>query len=214
MLTELLAFPAAALFAFAFGRSRSADQMAPAPLPPVPAGMQEATFAAGCFWGVEQAFKQLPGVLSTAVGYIGGDTENPTYRDVCYEDTRHAEAVRVIFDPAQITYEELLDAFWSCHDPTTKDRQGPDVGDQYRSAIFTHSPEQARLAHASLAEVDAQHVFRNPIVTEILPAETFWPAETYHQDYATKQGAACHTQGPAQVRTTLAGRAAATRQPR
>jgi peptide-methionine (S)-S-oxide reductase len=173
--------------------------------------MKEATFAAGCFWGVEQAFKRVPGVVATAVGYTGGTTEHPTYAEVCTETTHHAEAVRVIYDPSQVSYAELLDAFWSCHDPTTKDRQGPDIGDQYRSAIFTHDAEQAKTAAASLKEVDGRHVFEDKIVTEITPAGAFWPAEVYHQDYATKEGVVCHTEGPAKVKTELAVLAAAAR---
>ncbi len=194
-----------------FGASGAGRDMAAATLPTVPKGMEEATFAGGCFWGVEQAFKHVPGVLSTTVGYTGGTTDHPTYADVCTETTHHAEAVLVVFNPSQVSYAELLDAFWSCHDPTTKDRQGPDVGDQYRSAIFTHSDEQARLAASSLKEVDAQKVFDDKIVTEIEPAKAFWPAEGYHQDYATKQGVVCHTQGPAKVKTQLGVIAGAAR---
>ncbi len=199
------------MMAFPWGRARGADEMSAATMPAVPKGMKEATFAAGCFWGVEQAFKHVPGVVATAVGYTGGTTENPTYADVCTETTGHAEAVRVVYDPSQVSYAELLDAFWSCHDPTTKDRQGPDVGDQYRSAIFTHDAEQTKLAAESLKEVDGQKAFRNKIVTEITPAGAFYPAEVYHQDYGTKQGVACHTQGPAKVRTQLGVLAAETR---
>lgn len=201
-LAMMMAFPW-----FARGQARD---MAAATLPALPKGMQEATFAAGCFWGVEQAFKHIPGVLSTTVGYTGGTTDHPTYADVCTETTHHAEAVRVVFDPRQVSYAELLDAFWSCHDPTTRDRQGPDVGDQYRSAIFTHDAEQARAAAASLKEVDAQKVFDDKIVTMIEPA-AFWPAEGYHQDYATKQGVVCHTQGPVKVKTKLGVIGAQTR---
>ena len=186
--------------------------LTPAPLPPVPPHMQEATFAAGCFWGVQQAFEHLPGVITTTVGYTGGHTVNPSYEEVCTDQTGHAEAVRVIFDPSKISYPELLDAFWSCHDPTEVNRQGPDTGSQYRSAIFTHSPEQAKDAKESLAQVEAAHVFRDKIATEITPAGPFYPAEEYHQDYVAKTGAACHTQGPAKVHTPLGIAAAKARQ--
>jgi peptide-methionine (S)-S-oxide reductase len=151
----------------------------------------KATFAAGCFWGVEAAFAEIDGVVETAVGYTGGHTVNPTYKQVCYEGTGHAEAVEVQFDPAQISYERLLDAFWELHDPTTLNRQGPDVGSQYRSAIFFHTPEQEQAALASKAR--AQGKFRKPIVTEITPASEFYRAEEYHQKYFQKHGgAACH----------------------
>jgi peptide-methionine (S)-S-oxide reductase len=150
-----------------------------------------ATFAAGCFWGVEAAFRQLPGVLDVVSGYIGGNTENPTYRQVCGHTTGHAEAVQVTFDPQRVGYQQLLDLFWQIHDPTQLNRQGPDVGDQYRSAIFTYSDEQQREAEASRDREQANH--RRPIVTEILPAPKFWPAEEYHQRYFEKNGgAACH----------------------
>lgn len=152
---------------------------------------QTATFAAGCFWGVEAAFRQIPGVLDAVSGYTGGHTEDPTYRQVCGHGTGHAEAVEVTFDPKRVTYEQLLGAFWSIHDPTQLNRQGPDVGDQYRSAIFTHSPEQMRAAVASRDAEQANH--RRPIVTEIVAAPTFWRAEEYHQRYAEKSGGAvCH----------------------
>ena len=153
--------------------------------------MEIATFGAGCFWGVEEAFRQIPGVIDTVVGYVGGHTENPTYQDVCTDETGHAEVVQVTYDPAKVSYEQLLDAFWSAHDPTTVNRQGPDIGTQYRSAIFFHSPEQERLARVS-AE-NAQAKFRRPIVTEITPASTFYPAEEYHQKYLAKRGMShCH----------------------
>jgi peptide methionine sulfoxide reductase msrA/msrB len=173
---------------------------------------QTATFAAGCFWGVEAAFAKLPGVLSTAVGYTGGQLQNPTYRQVCTGRTGHAEAVLVTFDPARISYAELLDAFWSCHDPTTLDRQGPDVGSQYRSAIFVHDAEQEAAAKASMQEVEASKIFRRKIVTQIAPASTFYPAEDYHQQYFEKQGTAesCHV-GIANVHTQLAKAAAECR---
>jgi peptide methionine sulfoxide reductase msrA/msrB len=173
---------------------------------------QTATFAAGCFWGVEAAFRRLPGVSDVSVGYTGGTTPNPTYRQVCSGRTGHAEAVLVHFDPAKISYAELLDAFWSCHDPTTIDRQGPDVGSQYRSAIFYHDAEQEKLAEASTQEVNNAGIFRRKIVTQIVPAATFYPAEDYHQNYFEKQGMghSCHL-GVADVHTQLAAKAAAER---
>jgi peptide-methionine (S)-S-oxide reductase len=150
-----------------------------------------ATFAAGCFWGVEAAFRQIPGVLEVTSGYTGGGVANPSYQDVCTGRTGHAEAVQVAYDPAQVSYERLLDAFWQIHDPTTPDRQGPDVGTQYRSAIFTHGAEQQRLAEESRAKEQANQ--RKPIVTEIVAATEFYPAEEYHQRYFEKNGgAACH----------------------
>ncbi len=151
----------------------------------------KATFAAGCFWGVEEAFRNLPGVTATAVGYEGGTTKNPTYHDVCAGATGHAETVEVDYDPAQISYERLLDAFWANHDPTTKNRQGPDVGTQYRSAIFYHTPEQETAARESMARAQAK--FRKPIATEIVPASQFYRAEEYHQQYLAKKGLShCH----------------------
>lgn len=155
--------------------------------------MEKATFGAGCFWGVEESFRQLPGVAETEVGYLGGHTNNPSYKDVCSDDTGHAEVVQVTYDPAKISYEQLLDAFWSAHDPTTLNRQGPDVGTQYRSAIFFHSPEQERVARASKEKVQASGKFRRPVVTEITPASTFYRAEEYHQKYLAKRGVShCH----------------------
>ncbi|MEO7202033.1 MAG: peptide-methionine (S)-S-oxide reductase MsrA [Candidatus Tumulicola sp.] len=152
---------------------------------------QTATFAAGCFWGVEAAFRQIPGVLDAVSGYIGGTTQDPTYREVCGHGTGHAEAVEVTFDPSRVTYEQLLQAFWNLHDPTQVNRQGPDVGDQYRSAIFTYSDEQMRAATASRDAEQANH--RRPIATQILAAPTFYKAEDYHQRYFEKNGgAACH----------------------
>lgn len=152
---------------------------------------EKAIFAAGCFWGVEAAFRQVPGVLDAVSGYIGGTTENPTYRQVCGRSTGHAEAVEVTYDPSRVTYGQLLDVFWQIHDPTQLNRQGPDVGDQYRSAIFTHGDEQQREAEASRDREQAKH--RKPIVTQILSAPKFWPAEDYHQRYFEKNGgAACH----------------------
>jgi peptide-methionine (S)-S-oxide reductase len=155
--------------------------------------MEVATFAAGCFWGVEDAFSKVPGVYATRVGYTGGRAEHPTYRDVCSGTTGHAEAVRVVFDPGTISYADLLDVFWNIHDPTTPGRQGVDVGEQYRSAIFHHSPEQERLAEESRAALAASGRFRRPIVTEIVPAGRFWDAEEYHQQYFAKNGGGgCH----------------------
>ena len=149
---------------------------------------EKATLAAGCFWQVEVEFRNTPGVTATRVGYTGGVTENPTYQDVCSDSTGHAEAVEVEFDPERITYEELLDRFWTLHDPTQLNRQGPDVGTQYRSGIFFHSPEQERAAIASRER--AQSRFRRPIATEITPAGPFYPAEDYHQRYLEKRGLA------------------------
>ena len=155
--------------------------------------MEKATFGAGCFWGIEAAFRQVPGVVDAAVGYMGGTLENPTYQDVCTDTTGHAEVVQVNFDPAQVSYQQLLDLFWEIHDPTTPNRQGPDVGKQYRSAIFFHSTEQETAALASKEKQHASARFRRPIVTEIIPAPTFYRAEEYHQRYFEKRGiAACH----------------------
>jgi peptide-methionine (S)-S-oxide reductase len=155
--------------------------------------MANATFAAGCFWGVEATFRQIPGVKSTRVGYIGGHTENPTYKDVCSDHTGHAEAVEVEFDPAVARYDELLKTFWENHDPTQLNRQGPDWGSQYRSAIYFHTPEQEAAAHASKDALEKAHRYSKPIVTQIVPAVTFYPAEEYHQQYLEKRGlASCH----------------------
>jgi len=152
-----------------------------------------ATFGAGCFWGVEAAFRQVPGVLDAIVGYSGGKTENPTYQDVCTDRTGHAEVVQVTFDPALVSYEKLLDAFWKMHDPTQVNRQGPDFGTQYRTAIFFHSPEQEAIAKKAKAALDASGKFRRPIATEITPAGPFYRGEEYHQRYLEKRGAgSCH----------------------
>jgi peptide-methionine (S)-S-oxide reductase len=152
-----------------------------------------ATFGAGCFWGIEAAFRRVPGVVDAVVGYSGGKTANPTYKDVCTDETGHAEVVQVTFDPAKLSYEKLLDAFWAMHDPTQVNRQGPDSGSQYRTAIFIHSPEQEAAAKKSKATLDAGGKFRRPIATEITPAGTFYRAEEYHQRYLEKRGAAsCH----------------------
>lgn len=150
-----------------------------------------ATFAAGCFWGVEDVFRAVPGVVSTRVGYCGGHTDNPTYRDVCSHDTGHAEAVEVSFDPLQISYADLLMVFWGCHDPTQINRQGPDSGEQYRSAIFFHSEDQHESALASRAELESSHIYRRAIATQIVPATVFWEAETYHQKYHQRNSGGC-----------------------
>jgi peptide-methionine (S)-S-oxide reductase len=154
---------------------------------------EKATFAAGCFWGVEETFRQLKGVKTTTVGYTGGHSENPTYEEVCTDTTGHAEAVEVEFDPAQVRYGDLLDVFWSNHDPTQLNRQGPDFGKQYRSAIFFHTAEQERLARESKEQLTAEHRYSRPIMTQIVPATTFYPAEEYHQQYLAKRGQrVCH----------------------
>ena len=148
----------------------------------------KATFGAGCFWGVEATFRNVPGVTSATSGYAGGTTQNPSYEDVCSDDTGHAEVVQVEFDPERVSYGELLNVFWANHDPTTLNRQGPDRGTQYRSVIFYHSPEQRTAAEESKAAMDKSGRFRRPIVTQIEPAPTFWPAEDYHQRYLEKRG--------------------------
>eukprot|EP00002_Diphylleia_rotans_P033045 TRINITY_DN699_c0_g1_i1.p1 TRINITY_DN699_c0_g1~~TRINITY_DN699_c0_g1_i1.p1 ORF type:complete len:167 (+),score=27.31 TRINITY_DN699_c0_g1_i1:65-565(+) len=145
-----------------------------------------ATFAAGCFWGVESTFLKVKGVKETMVGYTGGATLNPTYKQVCADVTGHAEAIQIDYDPAQVSYGDLLNIFWNSHDPTTLNRQGPDMGSQYRSAIFYHSDEQKAEAEASVQQ--AQKMFKRPIVTQIVPAATFYPAEDYHQKYLLKRG--------------------------
>ena len=155
--------------------------------------MAKATFAAGCFWGVEDAFRQVEGVTSTTVGYIGGTTKNPSYKEVCTGRTGHAEAVEIDFDPAKVSYLELLATFWKSHDPTTVNRQGPDVGTQYRSTIFFHDASQEKDARDSKAVLTEKGVFKRPIVTEIVPATEFYKAEDYHQQYFEKQGIrSCH----------------------
>lgn len=155
--------------------------------------MAKATFAAGCFWGVEATFRQIPGVTSTRVGYTGGNLQNPTYKDVCTDRTGHAEAVEVDYDPAKVSYEQLLNVFWENHDPTQLNRQGPDFGTQYRSAIFFHSPEQEREARASKDKLQNSGAFGRPIVTQVVPATTFYEAEDYHQQYLEKRGlTSCH----------------------
>jgi peptide-methionine (S)-S-oxide reductase len=155
--------------------------------------MEKATFGAGCFWGVEAAFRQIPGVTSTAVGYMGGTLKNPTYKDVCTDRTGHAEVVEVTYDPAKVSYQTLLNVFWENHDPTQLNRQGPDVGTQYRSVIFFHSPEQEAAAQASKEERRRSGAYQRPIVTQIVPVAEFWRAEEYHQQYLEKRGlSTCH----------------------
>jgi peptide-methionine (S)-S-oxide reductase len=154
--------------------------------------MEKATFAAGCFWHVEETFRHLSGVVSTTVGYTGGMLKNPTYEDVCTDKTGHAEAVEITYDPQKITYEQLLKVFWDIHDPTTKNRQGPDVGTQYRSAIFYHTAEQKSVAEQSKNDLEQSGKYKKKIVTEITQATTFYPAEEYHQQYLEKHRmAAC-----------------------
>jgi len=155
--------------------------------------MLKATFGAGCFWGVEATFRQTKGVTSTQVGYLGGNFENPSYTDVCTGRTGHAEVVEVEFDPSIVTYEELLEVFWENHDPTQHNRQGPDVGAQYRSAIFFHSPEQEAAARASKQTLERNGKYQRPIATEVTPTSKFYRAEEYHQQYLEKRGLAqCH----------------------
>jgi len=155
--------------------------------------MAKATFAAGCFWGVEAAFRRIPGVLGTRVGYIGGNTVNPTYQEVCTDRTGHAEAVEVDYDPTKTPYSSLLNVFWENHNPTQVNRQGPDVGTQYRTAIFFHSPEQQAEAQASKEALEKSGKYKAKIATQIVPEATFYPAEEYHQQYLEKRGlATCH----------------------
>ena len=149
---------------------------------------EKATFGAGCFWGVEATFRNVKGVTNATVGYAGGKTENPTYQDVCGHETGHAEVVEVEFDPSQASFEKLLEVFWSNHDPTTLNRQGPDVGSQYRSVIFYHSPEQKAAAEKSKADLEKSGRFRRPVVTQIEPVPSFYRAEDYHQRYLEKRG--------------------------
>lgn len=155
--------------------------------------MEKATFGAGCFWGVEAAFRRVDGVQATAVGYLGGDMKEPSYQDVCSGQSGHAEVVEVTYDPSKVDYNALLDVFWSCHNPTTLNRQGPDVGTQYRSAIFFHGPEQKASAEASIEALTRAGAFPNPIITEITATSPFYRAEEYHQQYLEKRGqATCH----------------------
>lgn len=153
--------------------------------------IEVATFAAGCFWGVEDAFMSVPGVIATRVGYCGGHTDSPTYRDVCNSGTGHAEAVEITFDPLQTCYIDLLNVFWGCHDPTQVNRQGPDFGEQYRSAIFYHSEDQHESALASRSDLESRHVFSRSIATQIVPVAFFWEAEAYHQKYHQKNSGGC-----------------------
>jgi peptide-methionine (S)-S-oxide reductase len=150
--------------------------------------IEKATFGAGCFWGVEARFAEMPGVLDTAVGYEGGTLEHPTYKEVCTDRTGHAEVVDVTFDPSRVSYDALLDAFFALHDPTQVDRQGPDWGSQYRSVVFAHGDEQMRQAKAKIAELNASGAYRKPIATKVEPAAIFWKAEEYHQRYLEKRG--------------------------
>jgi peptide-methionine (S)-S-oxide reductase len=155
--------------------------------------LQRATFGAGCFWGVEETFRTLPGVIETAVGYMGGEKANPTYEDVCTDETGHAEVVHLTYDPTKIKYEDLLKIFWENHDPTQIDRQGPDTGTQYRSVIFYHTSEQLDLAEQSKKELDESGKLADRVATQILPAKIFYPAEDYHQKYLMKRGLnVCH----------------------
>jgi peptide-methionine (S)-S-oxide reductase len=169
--------------------NRAADICVPNRSRLVDAAMTEkATFGAGCFWGVEETFRNLKGVVNTTVGYAGGTKENPTYEDVCTDETGHAEVVEVEFDSGQISYEQLLDVFWSSHNPTTANRQGADVGTQYRSVIFYHTPVQMAAAKASKQKLEKSGRFKRPVVTQIEPAPKFWRAEEYHQRYLQKRG--------------------------
>ena len=155
--------------------------------------IEKATFGAGCFWGVEARFTEMPGVVDTAVGYEGGDLEHPTYKEVCTDRTGHAEVVEVTFDPARVSYDTLLDAFFALHDPTQVNRQGPDWGSQYRSVVFAQSDEQMRQAQAKIAEMNASGAYRKQIATKVEPATVFWKAEEYHQRYLEKRGmVSCH----------------------
>jgi peptide-methionine (S)-S-oxide reductase len=156
------------------------------------ANTETATFGAGCFWGVEDEFRVIPGVMSTAVGYMGGNVDNPSYEIVCTDATGHAEVVQLTYDPSKISYGELLDVFWGNHNPTTKDQQGPDMGSQYRSVIFFHTPAQEHEATVSKEKMDTSGKWSRPIVTQVVPAQTFWRAEEYHQKYHLKNGGSCH----------------------
>ena len=166
---------------------------------------KKATFGAGCFWGVEAAFRQLEGVTATRVGYTGGTLDNPTYEDVCSHTTGHAEAVEVTFDPERVSYEQLLDVLWTKHNPTTKNRQGLDIGDQYRSAIFFHSPEQQEAAERTKEAVQAKLHWPKKVVTEIVPAPEFYEAEDYHQQYLEKQGRSSCTVELAETKSQAVG---------
>ncbi|HEX3652895.1 MAG TPA: peptide-methionine (S)-S-oxide reductase MsrA [Rhizomicrobium sp.] len=154
--------------------------------------MEKALFGAGCFWGVEHFFREVPGVIEAVSGYAGGNVDHPTYKQVCTDKTGHAEVVEVTFDPAKVSYATLVDLFFKMHDPTQLNRQGPDFGTQYRSVIFTHSPEQERIAREELAKAQASGRYKRPIVTGIEPAKPFWRAEDYHQRYFETNGGSCH----------------------
>lgn len=153
--------------------------------------LEVAVFAAGCFWGVEDVFSSVPGVVATRVGYCGGHSDSPTYHDVCHGNTGHAEAVEVTFESVQISYHDLLTVFWECHDPTQINRQGPDFGEQYRSAIYYFSEEQHKIAIAYRDDLEKMHMFQRAIATQIVPADVFWEAEVYHQKYHQKNGGGC-----------------------
>ncbi len=171
----------------------SHDTATASPPTVAPSQTQLATFGAGCFWGVEQILSRQPGVLSTAVGYMGGPIERPTYEQVCTGRTEHAEVVQLTFDPSMISYEALIDVFWHLHDPTQVDRQGPDVGRQYRSVVFTHDEAQAAVARATRDAINVSGALRRPVATEIVPATTFWKGEVYHQQYFDRRGVdGCH----------------------
>jgi peptide-methionine (S)-S-oxide reductase len=210
VVTTALIFGACTMFFKPAATRAASSEVATRPADPSQIG--EATFAAGCFWGVEAAFRHTPGVISTTVGYTGGTMKDPTYKDVCTEETGHAEVVLVEYDKTKTSFPELLDAFWSSHDPTTVDQQGPDYGSQYRSAIFYHTPEQKTQAEESLKQAEASGVFHDKIVTQIVPAGIFYKAEDYHQQYFFKRGVeeSCHT-GLGVVRTALAKQAAQDR---
>ena len=154
--------------------------------------MEKALFGAGCFWGVEDFFRQVPGVIDAVSGYAGGTTDNPTYKQVCNDETYHAEVVEVAFDPAKVSYASLIELFFRMHNPTQKNRQGPDFGTQYRSVIFTHGAEQQRVAEEVRTKVDASGKWNRPVVTQIEPAPPFWKAEDHHQRYFQKHGGHCH----------------------
>lgn len=156
---------------------------------------QMATFAGGCFWGIEYAYQNVPGVLQTQVGFMGGKVDDPSYKQVCTGRTDHAEVVEVVFDPNHVSYRRLVEYFFKIHDPTTVNRQGPDVGTQYRSAIFVHDPNQEQIVKDVIAELTKKKVFKRPIVTQVVPAQNFWKAEDYHQQYFDKnpaRAATCH----------------------
>lgn len=154
-----------------------------------------ATFGAGCFWGVEMRFREMPGVTDATVGYMGGHVDNPSYKEVCTDKTGHAEVCEVVFDPERIDYETLVRAFFELHDPTQVNRQGPDVGTQYRSVIFAHDEQQREVAERVRSELDASDRYRSPIATSVEPAATFWPAEDYHQQYLARNGGSCSIGG-------------------